>query len=358
MRLSSPVKVLVRADGGAGREVGMGHVIKCLALVERLRHFMDIRPVFLVNRDRVCVRKIREAGYPVRVLDPRRGIEHRWLAVRNLVGRIRPGIVILDVLSTSERHILGLRHLTQLVVHFDDAGTGGRLADLVINTVGAAGAGNGAEGPRGQYFVGARYERMPESFRRYHAKPKVVQADLAMILVTLGGCDYFNEMPRYIRALRALPGKMRVVILAGPAFTNLREIRSELSRAGDRFALVQDPEDVAALMYRADLAISAGGSTLWQLAAVGTPAIAICQYRHQLSNAERLSRAGAAVNLGMYDAVSARVLVSTVRRLAADHGRRTRMSKAGKAYVDAQGTERVARLVLRRYRAKASNGSS
>ena len=55
---------------------------------------------------------------------------------------------------------------------------------------------------------------------------------------------------------------------------------------------------MADLMTAADLAITAGGLTLFELACVGTPALVVCAERWGVETAERLAREGAAMHLG------------------------------------------------------------
>jgi UDP-N-acetylglucosamine:LPS N-acetylglucosamine transferase len=113
-------------------------------------------------------------------------------------------------------------------------------------------------------------------------------------------------------------------------------------------AVTVAPPDVAAVLAGADAAVTAGGSTVFQLAALGTPALAVAQYGHQRANIDRAVAAGAAVDLGQREALSADRLAAAIAGLDADPGRRRAMSEAGRRLVDGEGARRVADLIVGR----------
>ncbi|MEP6664777.1 MAG: GNAT family N-acetyltransferase, partial [Verrucomicrobiota bacterium] len=95
------------------------------------------------------------------------------------------------------------------------------------------------------------------------------------------------------------------------------------------------------LMAKADLAIAAGGSTAWELAYMGLPALVLILAENQRANAERLGEAGIAENLGLASTAMPEVLAEQIKKLASDPDRRVAMSQNGRALVDGFGNMRV-----------------
>ena len=62
--------------------------------------------------------------------------------------------------------------------------------------------------------------------------------------------------------------------------------------------------NMPSLMNWADLAITAGGSTSWELAFMGVPNLIINFAKNQVSNSEQLHDSGLAMNLGDYKRIS------------------------------------------------------
>jgi spore coat polysaccharide biosynthesis predicted glycosyltransferase SpsG len=91
----------------------------------------------------------------------------------------------------------------------------------------------------------------------------------------------------------------------------------------------------------ADLATAAAGGTLWELARVGTPTLAIVLAENQWPGAAAFAREGAAVNLGWHTEVRAEDVRDATIALADDADRRTKLSRRAQALVDGRGALRV-----------------
>src|SRR2546428_7754394 len=100
-------------------------------------------------------------------------------------------------------------------------------------------------------------------------------------------------------------------------------------------------------MLRCDVAVTGGGQTTYELAATGTPAIAIKMADNQTGNVRGLSVRGTLVWVGDADDSDLEGKVTgALKDLANDKCKRDDMSRAGRALVDGLGTERVARAIL------------
>jgi spore coat polysaccharide biosynthesis predicted glycosyltransferase SpsG len=98
---------------------------------------------------------------------------------------------------------------------------------------------------------------------------------------------------------------------------------------------------MAELMAWADLAITAGGSTCWELACLGLPALILTYSRDQELVAEAMQTAKAAVWMGSGVSIREEQLRAALAELAPDDARRSQMSQAGRRLVDGRGAERV-----------------
>ena len=99
-------------------------------------------------------------------------------------------------------------------------------------------------------------------------------------------------------------------------------------------------------MAWADIAVTAGGSTCWELACVGLPALALVIAENQRVIAEEASAAGLVFNLGSHQEVTIDRIASSIDGLLYSTFRRLRMSERGRALVDGKGADRVAALLL------------
>ena len=97
----------------------------------------------------------------------------------------------------------------------------------------------------------------------------------------------------------------------------------------------------------ADIAISAGGSTCWELAYLGIPSILFTTANNQRKTVEDLSNRGVAISLGSVEHLANWQIENALISLAADKDRRMQMSKLGKELIDGHGAERVVTEMLK-----------
>src|SRR6267143_145446 len=202
------------------------------------------------------------------------------------------------VLIDGDHRALGLA-----LAVFDDTANRELPVDLVINGGAGARALPYRGGPRTRYLLGPSYLALRPEFAE--AAPRAIHDDVR-------------------RALRAAVGAV----------------------AG-RVVLHESPKHLRDLMLVADLAVIGGGQTVYELAATGTPMVAIGLAANQTPNVDAMRAAGALAYAGdVNDAALGPGLVATLAALAADPGRRADMSRRGRALVDGRGAPRVARALL------------
>jgi spore coat polysaccharide biosynthesis predicted glycosyltransferase SpsG len=101
-----------------------------------------------------------------------------------------------------------------------------------------------------------------------------------------------------------------------------------------------------ALMAWADLALTAGGSTCWELAHLGVPMLIVSLAENQLRVAHALQLAGAAVYVGDHLSLTAASITEILDRVRAAPELRRRLSSQASQLIDGQGAARVVNRLL------------
>ena len=94
-------------------------------------------------------------------------------------------------------------------------------------------------------------------------------------------------------------------------------------------------------MAWADAAVAAGGSTAWELAFMGVPAVLLVLVDNQREIARSLSQAKAALNLGAHANLGHLEIARALLNLMIDRVQRQAMSQCGRSLVDGLGSRRV-----------------
>jgi spore coat polysaccharide biosynthesis predicted glycosyltransferase SpsG len=175
------------------------------------------------------------------------------------------------------------------------------------------------------------------------------------VLITVGGSDPNNLTVRLMQWTAKTLGSVRQDVVVGPLFENLEALKAEAGTLGGSIVLHENRQDMKSLMLAADLALCGGGQTTYELAAAGTPAIAIQTADNQTVNLKGLSAAGSLAWAGdVNDADLESKITRELKTLAGDAARRAAMSRLGRTLVDGQGSTRVARALLEQAKASAS----
>jgi spore coat polysaccharide biosynthesis predicted glycosyltransferase SpsG len=97
--------------------------------------------------------------------------------------------------------------------------------------------------------------------------------------------------------------------------------------------------------------------TVFEISALGTPGVVLCQNAREQRRMETFSREGTIVYLGLGTEVGEATIRHTVKELLENVSKRKDMSEAGRRLVDARGTRRAAKVVISKPRGPAMGGS-
>lgn len=255
-------------------------------------------------------------------------------------------VIVVDMLDTPEEDMRLLASTGIPIVSFDDRGAGRFYANTLVNIL-------VAEPDRARLCLhtrlleGAEYVVLDPIFAGAHETPRRDGAGLLeRVFVAMGGADAAGLTVKVARALRQVEGIREVRFCCGPSFPHSAALAKAMDGApyaGQRLTSLPNLLD----QYRwCDLAVVAGGLTMYECCCVGTPSLAVCQpIDHQLELADRLTAVGAMTTVGYGLQASEEKIAAAVSDLAACPARRSAMSIAGPAVVDGAGTARVATAI-------------
>ncbi len=191
-------------------------------------------------------------------------------------------------------------------------------------------------------LLGPQYVLLRKEFLKEKATKREVPETAKHILLTLGGTDPENITLTVIQALKYIKRtNLEVKIVLGPANSNHENIEGELCRLPSDFQVLSSVTDMPSIMAWADMAISAGGSTCWELMFVGVPFLVIILSENQVGIANGLEEAGAAVNCGWHYTLTKEGFAEIFVNLIKNRKWRKALSKEGGQMLDGFGSERV-----------------
>ena len=333
--------LIIRAD--AGIDIGFGHIMRCLALGQNWRDHEG--PVTFIGTSlpqsietRIIAKNMRFEHIPT---IPDSDNDAKYIA-DFAIGSGASWIVVDGYqFDSSYQKMLKKAGLNVLVL--DDLGKAGPYyADIILNqNINAHHYSYKNRESYTQLLIGTTYALLRKEFLDYSGLKSDTPLVAKNILVTFGGVDPERLIKKVIRALRRVKKiDLNVLIICGNINKNSNEFKSEIGER-DNFKIITNPSDMPSLMNWADLAITAGGSTSWELAFMGVPNLIINFAKNQVSNSEQLHDSGLAMNLGDYKRISDDHLTKKIEDLVKSYQSRKRMKELGQKAVDGKGVIRV-----------------
>jgi UDP-2,4-diacetamido-2,4,6-trideoxy-beta-L-altropyranose hydrolase/UDP-4-amino-4,6-dideoxy-N-acetyl-beta-L-altrosamine N-acetyltransferase len=167
------------------------------------------------------------------------------------------------------------------------------------------------------------------------------------LLLTTGASDSSNVTCRLLHWLLADKrfDAIQFDVIIGPAFDKAEEIL-ELAEPHSRIHCYQNPKNMPQIMLQADLAISAGGGTLYELAACGVPTLAFIYSENQLGLVSYMEELGYLVSLGWQQDLTPSNLTDHLATLIDDYPTRQAMVPKLQTLIDGQGPRRAGEAIL------------
>jgi spore coat polysaccharide biosynthesis predicted glycosyltransferase SpsG len=344
-------RILFRVDGGAG--IGMGHVYRSLAIADEIRSVSPAADMqFLMKAEHAeGVQRISSAGYPVRILS-----DDTPRAVEEEIQEYSPNVIVNDFPAPMRQDYLeALAKLgastVNLVDTLDDIEKPAALASVIIATMHAD------QVELNDFYGGPEFAILRESFSNQNKEVRELGRE---VIVSFGGSDPQGLTLKVLRALDGVSSDlegMNVKAVLGPAFSYKKELVCLLAGLSYEPKVLENVEQMADVLAQADLVFCSGGMTVFEISALGTPGVVLCQNARERRRMEAFSREGTIVHLGLGTEVGEATIRDTAKELLENAGKRKDMSEAGRRLVDARGTQRAAKVVISKPRGPAMGGS-
>lgn len=328
------MKIFIVTEGGENK--GLGHVARCSAISRAFKE-KGLIAEFLVKADGDVSSMLNGQKYSI--LD--------WHRSGRAVLKMINGadIVIVDSYTAEPSFYEKISETVILPVYMDDTRRLPYPKSIVVN--GAIGAEKTKYPAKKyvSYLLGTEFTPLREAFWRVPGK--LIRKKIKDALIMLGGSDFKNMSPKILRFLKSTYPEFIVTIVIGSGFSNTGEI---IKFRGRNIKMVHapDPDSLKKLMLASDIAISAGGQTLYELARVGLPAIALTVVENQQDNMDGFRREGFIEDIGPWNDPRLFNRLSTAIKSLSSYEERSRRSAIGRRLIDGKGAKRIVAKLLNR----------
>lgn len=276
-------KIFIRVDGNA--TIGMGHVMRCLSIAEQLRK-NNIDIVFITSDDTLNSLFMNKGFKQYSLCSKWNNLEGEFTILGPFLNSNKPNMILVDSYFVSEKYLTKLRKYSK-VYYIDDLKAFDAKIDGIINYNIYGENMNYDERLYKKLCLGPRYAPLRNEFL---INQKRVFKGVKEVLITSGGTDEYNvigNILKYFQEKNIFDG-VEFYCVIGKFNKNINQLKKDFAKDKNIHFLL-NISNISHYMKQCDVAITAGGSTCYELCACGTPSIMYTLADNQILGAKSFS---------------------------------------------------------------------
>jgi len=325
------MKIFIITEGG--EHIGFGHVARCVSLYQAFAEKI-VEPELIINGDDSVLGLLKDEKYQT----------FNWLQQKDRLFEIVDGaeVIIIDSYLADIGFYESLAGAVKMPVYLDDNKRLDYPKGIIINgNIYAEDLGYPKEG--NEHLLGTTYTPLRRFF--WDVPEKVITKEVRNVMITVGGSDQVNITPSIVRSLKEKYPAITKNVVIGKAFSNIDEIKKEVGK-NTNLIYYPDAEKIREIMLVADIAISSGGQTLYELARIGVPTLGVGLSEDQESNLRGFYETGFLGFIGRHNDIDfCEKMIEELEKLLAKQPRE-KLCSLGQKLVDGQGAKRTAEHIL------------
>lgn len=268
----------IRVD--ANETIATGHVMRCLSIADAARELGE--DTTFIMADKSAEKIVNAKGYNTVILDSAwNDMDSEAEKLITLIQKDKISRLLIDSYQVTEKYLKALSEVTK-VAYIDDLDKFVYPVNTLICYAAYAEKFNYASRYHDTtLLLGTKYAPLRKEFCGLGKKN--IHNNIKNILVLSGGTDSMNVLQQILDKLAKLNG-LTIDAMCGiynPNFDGLCKRYAQY----DNIVLHRSTNNIIDYMRTADVAISAAGTTLYELCACGTPTISYIIADNQIDNA-------------------------------------------------------------------------
>jgi len=269
-------EIFFRLD--AGPKHGLGHFSRCYNLAKIFKK-NKFKIHFICSKESKKFFLDKNCNFINFIFIQKKGFNPE--EIKKITNKIKDSktkpILVVDSKEKIKNYLHNVKNLF-FIVCFDDEDYRDLKCNIIIN--------NNINANNKSYFlsnnrkllIGPKFNLIESRF----FKKKKIKKEVKKVTISFGGEDPKNYTLIFLKNYYKLFKNIRISIILGPAHPDINSIKSFLRSHALKANLFINPKSMYNLLKTSDLAISACGTTVYELGASRVPCIVIAIEKHQL----------------------------------------------------------------------------
>ncbi len=342
--------IAIRAD--ASDKIGTGHIIRMTALGQAFKDKgFDVHFITICRDKSLLARLKRECFFIHNIsFDKSYDLLRDVNKTVEICRSINTNTIVTDGYKFTTFYQKKLKNFDFKLACIDDISKTHFVSDLVINqNINADKIYNYSCEPYTKLLLGTKFIMLRSEFLKLLGWKRVIKKDARRILISLGGSDNKNMTLEILKFLESLREKrFNINVILGSLFRNVEKVNNFVNKSKNHdYKIFKNVEKMSAFMQQADLAITTGGSTVWEMAFLQTPMVVGISASNQQKIVNELNNEMVAYNIGWFSNLQSSVFCNLIINLINNLGTRISLSKRAGEIVDGNGAARVVNEIIK-----------
>lgn len=342
MKPSGNECLVIRVD--ASTQMGTGHLMRCLALGQAWRDSGGHVVFAMAMKAPKLEMRLQSEGMEVIHLPARPGGDDDAIQTVQLTQQRGASWIVADGYHFGADYQRIIKEAGLRLLFIDDDGQAEPYyADIVLNqNLHARESFYARKESYTRLLLGIRYVLLRREFLQRREWRREIPEVAREVLVTLGGGDPDNVTMKIVQALQRMKvDGLEAVVVVGGSNPHYEELQSAIKDSQISIRLQRNVTNMPDLMAGADLAISSGGTTVWELAFMGLPALVGVIAPIEELLLDGLKQQCLFIHIGWFSQLSVEQLAEALIAAMEDRKMRNHASFLGRKLVDGYGADRV-----------------
>lgn len=331
------MQVYILTEGG--KNIGFGHIARCNSIYDAFKSY-GICSKMIINGDESIKSILNDVDFEIK----------DWLSDFSFLKS--SDIVVIDSYMVDITICKKISDISSLTVYFDDNNRLNYPKGIVVNgLINSEQFNYSTNDIDKKYLLGSNFSPLRSDF--WHCDKININEKIKNVLITTGGNDLRNLTPKILDFLNTSFKDLNKKVIIANSFRNVSEFES-LKNDSCEFFYSPNSKEMLEIMSNVDLAISSSGQTLYELACLGIPTIAIGIIDNQKDNIRNFQEKGFIEYAGCWNNKNLLKNISDKISLLEEKNTRETKQNNGIELINGKGSLNIVKSILNEYYIKNS----
>ncbi len=325
----------------ANYNIATGHVIRCLNLADFLRIHSDLKTIiFFTQYYPYSNELIRNAGFSIINIPVE--LNARIKFIKNKLLNLKINLLIIDIPELEEKLIQEIKTSNLNIIILDTSNEKLiPMSDIIINITPKLDITDKNDI---KIYQGINYWILNLNLLKKDINYKISK-HVNNIFISFGTTDSKGMTKQICLLLGDELKKYQIKLIIGPGFKD-KEFFKEFCKTYRNFDYIENPKNIYDLMINSDIALSAGGGTLFELIYIGVPTIIIPNSKENLELGKLISIEDMTLLVDKFKSLDKLYIMKELSKLLDNQQLRKILHENCKKKFKSVGSEQINKIIM------------